>query len=117
MPAAGAFDRRMTIQRNVEVQDPETGQIVREWQDYLVRWVDVRHLYGRELALAQQIAANVDTEFTARYDPELRIVTADESFRISYESRLYDVKYSQEDTGKRRRSAWRILARARTEAA
>lgn len=115
--AAGRYDRRMVVERNVEVQDPATGQITREWQEYLSRATAVRHLTGREFNIPQSIAANVDTEFLTRYDQEIRTVTADESFRIAYEARLYDVKYSQEDTVKGRRSSWRILARARTEEA
>jgi SPP1 family predicted phage head-tail adaptor len=117
MPRAGAFDRIITVQHATESQD-DTGQPVLVWEDYLERWAAVRHLYGRELMIASQLVANVDTEFRMRYDVALRTVTPEESFRIAYEDRLYDIQYSQENVPEDgRRRGWRILARTRTEEA
>jgi SPP1 family predicted phage head-tail adaptor len=115
MPAAGLYDRIIQIQHAVEVQD-ETGQPVREWQNYLEpRWSNVRHLAGREITLAQQLVANVDTQFLLRYDLEIKTVSPDETFRIAYDGLLYDIQYSREYTSSPRRREWRILATARSE--
>jgi SPP1 family predicted phage head-tail adaptor len=116
VPAAGRYDRIIRIQHAVEVQD-DTGQPTLEWQLYLERWSLVNHIFGRELRLAQQLVSNIDTQFILRYDQQIRTVTADETFRVSFENRLYDIKTSQELTQDGRRRTWNILARARTEAA
>jgi len=113
---AGDMDRRLTVQRATASVDA-SGQNVLSFEDWIDRWAQVKHLTGRELQAAHQLVADVDTQFTLRYDSDTQTITADETFRIRYGARVYDVRYSQEDTDQGRRRAWKILGRARAEAA
>jgi SPP1 family predicted phage head-tail adaptor len=113
---AGRLDRRITVQRATSTQ-ARTGQPVLTFEDWLERSAQVKHLSGRELLAAQQLVADVDTQFSLRYDAQVKTITPTETYRIEYDARLYDVRYSQEDTDQPRRRAWKILARARAEAA
>ncbi len=116
MRGAGERDRRIAIQRATEAQD-SIGQNIVTFAAWIDRWAQVIHLSGRELQAAQQLVADVDTEFFLLRDTDTETITPDERFRIVYGARQYDVKYSQEDTSGRRRFAWKILGRARAEAA
>jgi SPP1 family predicted phage head-tail adaptor len=113
---AGALDRRIQIQRATEAPDA-AGQNILTFADWIPRSANVKHLSGRELQAAQQLVADVDTRFILRYDSETATITADETFRIVYGARVYDVKHSQEDTDQGRRRYWKILARGRAEVA
>jgi SPP1 family predicted phage head-tail adaptor len=84
---AGKLNKKISILNPVEVQSTVSGELTVTWSTYLKnRWASVSPLSGRELYIAQQYKAELDTTFTIRYSegitPEMRIVYNESSYHI-----------------------------------
>jgi SPP1 family predicted phage head-tail adaptor len=83
---AGRLRHRVTIERPVETQDPETGAISIAWEAV---WSDVPAAVeprsGREFLAAQQLQAEISTLITFRYREGLT-----PKMRILHGSRIYN---------------------------
>lgn len=51
---AGKLRHRITLQKPVKVQDPETGSVENIWQDLAQLWAEVSPLSAREFVSAGQ---------------------------------------------------------------
>lgn len=114
---ASELDRLITVQRAPKPWTPNAvGQRAPVWAEYFRPWAAVRHMSATEVVAANQVAGSIDTLFRLRYDSVSSTITNDESFRILYEGRYYDIKASFEAPPPApRRSEWHILAVARSE--
>jgi SPP1 family predicted phage head-tail adaptor len=65
---AGLLRHRIIIQEPVLVQDPETGEMIKVWQD---RWIKVpakfEFVNSRELLAAQAVQSEVTAKITIRH--------------------------------------------------
>ena len=109
MIAAGSLDRRIAFERATASQASPSGEQVLTWAAEATVWAEVTPLGGRELFQAQALEAKADTRFRIRYRAG---ITTDETLRISYGGRVYDLR-SVVEIG--RREGLEILAEARTE--
>lgn len=96
------LDRKITLQQSITTQDTY-GEPDVTWSDYADVWAEVRTQSGREIFSAGKVA-EVDAIFKIRY-----ISSLDETWRIVYGSRNYDIK-SIKELG--RQDGLEILARA-----
>lgn len=111
---AGKLDRRIRIERATETRSATDGSVSLEWVLLAETWARVEPLSGREFFEAQQWAAKADTRFTVRWSSALgELVTPDETCRIVYEERAYNIR-SVAELG--RRIGLVIIAEARAEA-
>jgi SPP1 family predicted phage head-tail adaptor len=73
MIGAGAFDRRITIQRAVETRDAGTNAVVTTWAAHLADVpASVKTVAGREFLEGNQIVAERRAVFTVRH-ADLRV--------------------------------------------
>lgn len=84
---AGLLRHRVTVQRKVETQDPETGALTFEWVDYAPNIAAmIKDLSAKEFLAAQQINSQVSSRIVIRTLPGL---TA--SMRIVHGSVVYNI--------------------------
>ena len=98
---AGVLDRRITIERNNEVQD-EFGGLTSVWTTFAAVWARVAPVTGKETFLSDQVTASADTLFRIRY-----LVGLDTKMRIVYNEKNYNIKNILEIG---RREGFNILA-------
>lgn len=103
---AGLLDRRVRLERRVEVVD-ESGQTIVQWAHLADVWARVEPLGGREGFGQEQWVATGDLRFTVRWRDDV-----DPLHRVVHEGRAYDVVSVAEDG---RREALLIVARGRAE--
>jgi SPP1 family predicted phage head-tail adaptor len=104
--SAGLLDRRVTLERRVEVVDP-SGQPVISWVPLATVWARLEPLGGRENFGAQQFVAVGDIRVTVRWRADVTPL-----HRVVIDGAPYDV-VSVAEQG--RREALLIVARGRTE--
>lgn len=96
MIGAGAFDRRITIQRVTESRDPATNAVVEAWATHLADVpASVKQSPGREFLEANQITSERRAVFTIRY---AEITVKD---RVRSDARVYNISDIRE-IGRRR---------------
>ena len=103
---AGLLDRRVALERRVEVTD-DSGQAASHFVAVATVWARVEPLGGREGFGQQQWVASGDVRFTIRWRPDVTPL-----HRVVHEGREYDVVSVAEDG---RREALLIVGRTRTE--
>lgn len=103
---SGSLDRRITLQRKSTVQN-STGEQIETWIDLAPVWASKKDLRGNERFAAQQIMAEVDTQFRIRYRAGLTPID-----RVFYAGKYYDVKAVLEIG---RREGMDLMAQARAE--
>ena len=84
--AAGKLRHRVTIQRQVEAQDPKTGAVSVTWQLYAERWAEYVASSVREFIAAAAVQSEVKGRFTVRTD---ELITAD--MRVIHRGKAYGI--------------------------
>ncbi len=97
----GKLDRRITIQSLTQGLGTEYGEPTETWSDWATVWANVYMGGGREFEAARQITAEIDTQFQIRYVSGIQ-----ETMRISYDGRLYDIYRIQEVGRHERLNLW-----------
>lgn len=86
MIGAGAFDRRITLQRYTESRDPDTNAVIHTWVDHIANVpASVRQTAGREFLEGSQILAERRAVFTVRF-ADMTVLD-----RVSYDGRLFNI--------------------------
>lgn len=83
---ASDLNRRVTIQRLVEVGKTELEEPITDWQDVCTVWAKVEPLQGREYWAARRVNGEVSTRVTIRYRPGL-----DNSMRLKHGDRVLEL--------------------------
>lgn len=88
----GHLDRRVSIQRATETQD-STGQVHRDFVEWIRRPAQCLSLVGAERFAAQQVIGRSVREYVMLDDSQTRLITSDETFRLfdEGEERLFDI--------------------------
>ena len=95
----GELRNRITIEHPKDAQD-DFGEPVKSWTP-IVRgrtWAKKEDLSGRELFQAQQISAQVSTQFTLHHRRDV-----DARMRVVSDDVLYSIKSVQDPDGRRER--------------
>ncbi len=103
---AGLLDRRVALERRVNVTDA-SGQAVDHFVRVAAVWARVEPLGGREGFGQQQWVATGDVRFTIRWRADVTPL-----HRVVHDGRVFDVMTVAEDG---RREGLLIVGRARTE--
>lgn len=82
----GKLRHRATIEHKVRIRDPETNEIIEDWQPYATRWASIEPLRGREYWAAAQTQAEVTHMVRMRYTPGIT-----PSMRLTYRGRHFDI--------------------------
>ena len=96
--AAGELRNRITIEHPVESRD-ESGGVTVQWQELpsgAHAWSKREDLSGRELFQAQQINAQVATQFTVRWRSDI-----DARMRVVSDGITYPIESVQDPEGRR----------------
>lgn len=115
---AGELDRRVKIQKREITQSP-TGEEVESWTTIPTSapdnciWMGKRDMRANERWAAQQVVAELQTVFTARWYPAFDTI-GPESHRLVYRGRVYDI-HGIREIG--RQEGVEIAAAARAEGA
>ena len=112
---AGKLDRRIRLEMATEGPLSPRGEAPKTWALLREVWAKVELPGGREFFSGDQTAAKARVLFLIRYPHGLAVLpNPDETFRVVYEGRNYDVIEVREIG---RREALEIHAEARAEAA
>lgn len=99
-PAAGARDRRVTIQQRPAADAADssgTPTEVGEWSTLAHVWAEKDEVGGRERFTAQQMTAPYDVRWKIGYRADMDPETVDVAKvrRVLYKSRVYDIVEAQ----------------------
>ena len=93
---AGQLNRRITLQRQSNVQDSYGGP-VRTWLNVATIWADIQPLTGRELESAQRMASEVSHQIVVRYQAIFADTRQVASYRALYRSRIFNIHAALND--------------------
>ena len=94
----GAMDRRIIIQRSVITRDG-LGGVTETWEDQFSVWAEIPRQTGNEAAIADADRGQETRQFRIRY----RTGIASNTQRISYQSKIYDIRHIAEENGRQNR--------------
>ena len=84
--AAGKLRHRVTIQQEVETQNPNTGAVSVSWVTYADRWAEYVAQSVREFIAAASVQSEVKGRFVVRADetitPDMRVVHRGKAYAI-----------------------------------
>ena len=84
--AAGKLRHRVTIQQEVETQNPNTGAVSVSWVTYADRWAEYVAQSVREFIAASAVQSEVKGRFVVRHDPaispDMRVIHRGKQFAI-----------------------------------
>ncbi len=84
--AAGKLRDRVTLQDQVQTQDPDTGEMLVAWQDVAELWANVEPLSVREFIASAAGQSEVTARITIRYRTG---ITA--SMRMLHRGKVYNI--------------------------
>ena len=93
---AGQLNRRITLQRQSNVQDSYGGP-VRTWLNVATIWADIQPLTGRELESAQRMASEVSHQIVVRYQAIFADTRQVAGYRALYRSRIFNIHAALND--------------------
>ncbi len=83
---AQELNRKITIQQVTITQDPQTGEMIESWGDFVSVFAKIEPLVGREYLAAAAIQAEDTTKFTMRYRGDI-----DAAMRIAFDGKLFNI--------------------------
>jgi len=78
---------RVTLQRFVKTQDPNTGLITEEWSDVATVWASVEPLSGRDFIAARAQQSEISARVVIRYRADV-----DSTMRLVHRGRIYSIE-------------------------
>lgn len=87
---AQELNRKITFRELTIVQDPNTGEMIETWTDFVSVFAKVEPLLGREYFAAAAVQAEDTTKFTMRYRGDI-----DPTMRIAFDGNEYDIQSIQ----------------------
>lgn len=84
---AGKLRHRITLQKPVKVQNPETGSVENIWQELAQLWAEVSPLSAREFVAAQAMQNAVTTRITIRYRQDI-----EPKYRILFRGKIFNIE-------------------------
>lgn len=94
----GAMDRRIVIQRRTVTRDA-LGGVTETWANEARVWAEIPRQTGNEATIADADRGQETRQFRIRH----RAVIAADTHRISYQSKIYDIRHIAEENGRQNR--------------
>jgi len=89
---AGKLNHRITLQQQVPVQDPETGEMIVSWGNVAELWAHVEDVSVREFIASAAGQSEVTTRCTIRYRVDI-----DATMRFLFRGQPYNILGAQAD--------------------
>lgn len=89
---AGRLRHQVTIQRQAQTQDPQTGELTVTWEDVATVRAAVEPISAREFLAAQEPNAKITSLVTIRH-----LEGVDASMRVVYRGKRYNIHGVRED--------------------
>ncbi len=86
---AGKLRHRCTIEKPTDQQDPNTGEMIKGWEEVAKAWMDIEPLSARAFIAAQAAQSEVTGQLVMRYRPGLQV---DSSMRVRKGSAIYNIE-------------------------
>ncbi|BCB06792.1 hypothetical protein HHSLTHF2_06820 [Vreelandella venusta] len=86
---AGKLRHRCTIERPTQQQDPNTGEMIRGWEEVTKAWMGIEPASVRAFVAAQAAQSEVTGQLVMRYRPGLHV---DSSMRVRKGSTIYNIE-------------------------
>ncbi len=83
---AGKLRHRVTIQSKQHVQDPDTGEMLNDWQDVATTWASIEPLSVRDFIASGAEQSKVSTRIVMRYRD------IDSTMRVVYRGKIYNIE-------------------------
>lgn len=87
MMRAGRLRHRISLQRQQETRDPDTGAVIVAWVEVAKPWASVEPLSAREFIASQAAQSEITARITIRYRSD---VTAKD--RIVHRGKTYNIE-------------------------
>ena len=82
----GQLKHKLVFQRPAKVQDPESGEMIPDWEDAFKAWCGIEYLSVREFITSNtekvQISARLKTRFREDITPDMRALYRGKIFNI-----------------------------------
>ncbi|NSW92316.1 MAG: phage head closure protein [Firmicutes bacterium] len=98
---AGLLRRKVAIQKLVEVKDPLSGELKKDWADFATVWGSIEDLAGREFFDAQQVNSEITTRVKIRYRKDIKA-----TMRIICDDRVLEIAAPPIDPDGRKRELY-----------
>lgn len=86
---AGKLRHRCIIERPTQQQDPNTGEMIKGWEEVGKAWMAIEPLSARAFIAAQASQSEVTGQLVMRYRPGLQV---DSSMRVRKGSTIYNIE-------------------------
>ena len=87
---AQELNRKITFRKVTVTQDPNTGEMVETWADFVSVFAKIEPLVGREYLAAAAIQAEDTTKFTMRYRGDI-----DQTMKIRWDGKDWNIQSIQ----------------------
>ncbi|WP_417794800.1 phage head closure protein [Terasakiella pusilla] len=86
---AGKLRHRCIIERPTQQQDPNTGEMIKGWEEVAKAWMGIEPLSVRGFIAANATQSEVTGQLVMRYRPGLHV---DSSMRVRKGSTIYNIE-------------------------
>ena len=83
---AQELNRKITFRKVTITQDPNTGEMIETWADFVSVFAKIEPLVGREYLAAAAIQAEDTTKFTMRHRGDINA-----AMRIVFDGKLFNI--------------------------
>lgn len=83
---AQELNRKITFRQLTITQDPDTGEMIEAWADFVSVFAKIEPLVGREYLAAAAIQDEIPTKFTMRYRGDITPM-----MRIAFDGGEYNI--------------------------
>lgn len=87
---AQELNRKITFRKVTITQDPNTGEMIETWADFVSVFAKIEPLVGREYLAAAAIQAEDTTKFTMRYRGDV-----DQTMKIRWDGKDWNIQSIQ----------------------
>jgi SPP1 family predicted phage head-tail adaptor len=84
---AGKLRHRVTLQRPVKIQNPDTGSVTNSWESVSDIWAAVAPSSAREFVAAMAVQSEITTRITIRYRDDVT-----PKHRILFRGKIYNIE-------------------------
>ena len=86
---AGKLRHRCIIEKPADQQDPDTGEMIKGWEEVARAWMAIEPASVRAFMAAQAAQSEVKGQLVMRYRPSLHI---DSSMRVRKGNTIYNIE-------------------------
>jgi len=86
---AGELRHRITIQKPIQTQDPNTGKLITSWSNFSTIWAEVTDLSTRDVIAAKAANSTIHARAKVRYSCTTKQV--DSTMRVLFDGYFYKI--------------------------